>query len=257
MYNHVIGEIGARRTFYDCPDDFEAFPWAKPNSNALESALLRKVDVRFASSRSLAKSRQALGDKPVNTVPNGVDFEYYRGYDFAREPVSWPKRPVIGYVGSLAEWFDFDLLESAVARFPDFLFILVGTPVARTRPVLESLLAKHPNLRWEGQQPYARIPALIASFDVGMIPFVRSPLIDGVSPIKLFEYAACGLPVVSVYWKELESYGDSAYLSEDKEGFARNLMIAVKAGKSEAQKSFAEANSWKSRVDSMLDILSR
>ncbi len=255
MYNHVIDGIGASRTFYDCPDDFEAFPWAKPNSNELETVLLKKVDVRCASSRSLAASRQRMAGKPVHAIPNGVDIEYYRKYDFSAHTIAWPKRPVIGYVGSLAEWFDFGLLESALARFPAYLFVLVGSPVAATRPRLDGLLGKYPNLRWEGQQPYARIPALISSFDVGIIPFVRSALIDGVSPIKLFEYAACGLPVVSAYWAELELYKEFAYLSDDREGFARNLEAAVARGKSESQKAFAAANSWQSRAQAMMEAL--
>jgi glycosyltransferase involved in cell wall biosynthesis len=257
MYNHVIDSIGARKTFYDCPDDFDAFPWSTPNSNTLESALLRKVNVRFASSGSLVRSRESLGGKAVNLVPNGVDFEIYRNYDYQSNRIEWPTKPAIGYVGALAEWFDFGLLESLLTRFPGYLFVLVGSAVPGTRDTLESLLKRFANLRWEGQQPYSRIPALISSFDVGIIPFVRSPLIDGVSPIKLFEYAACGLPVVSTYWRELEDYREFAYLGSDGEAFASHLESSVEKGKSERQKEFAKANSWQQRVESMLAILSR
>lgn len=255
MYNHAIGRLGAQATFYDCADDYGAFPWSQPSSNGLETHLLRTVDIRFASSLMLQKNRSAMCGKSVNYIPNGVDYDYFKSYDFSTYPMEWPTRPVVGYVGALAEWFDFELLEYAVKNLPDFHFVLVGSTVPATKPILQGLLQVYPNLQWMGQQPYVKIPAFIRSYDIGMIPFRRSPLIEGVSPIKLFEYSACGLPVVSIRWAELESYQDEVYLADTPADFVLGLTQANQNHNRENQKNFAARNSWKERVARMATTL--
>jgi glycosyltransferase involved in cell wall biosynthesis len=248
MYNHAISRLGAQVTFYDCADDYGAFPWSQPSSNALETHLLKTVDIRFASSLMLQKNRSAMSGKSVHYVPNGVDFNYFKSYDYSAHPMEWPTRPVVGYVGALAEWFDFELLEYVVKNLPSFHFVLVGSTVSATNPILQGLLQTYPNLQWMGQQPYVKIPAFIRSFDIGMIPFRRSPLIEGVSPIKLFEYSACGLPVVSIRWAELESYQHEVHLADTPADFVLGLTKATQNHNPENQKDFAARNSWKERV---------
>lgn len=252
MYNYAINRIGAQVTFYDCADDYGAFPWSQPSSNALETYLLSTVDIRFASSLMLQKIRSKMCERTVFYVPNGVNFDYFKSYDFAAEPILWHKHPVVGYVGALAEWFDFELLEYALKKLPDFHFVLVGSPVPATKPILQALLQNFSNLQWMGQQPYERIPAFIHSFDIGIIPFRRSPLIEGVSPIKFFEYSACGLPVVSMRWAELELYQNEVFLAETQDDFIRGLRQATHNHDRVRQKNFAAKNSWKERVASMV-----
>jgi glycosyltransferase involved in cell wall biosynthesis len=44
---------------------------------------------------------------------------------------------------------------------------------------------------------HEEVPRVLAGFDVGLIPFLRTTLTAGVNPNKLYEYLAAGLPVVS------------------------------------------------------------
>ncbi|HUU89932.1 MAG TPA: glycosyltransferase [Phycisphaerae bacterium] len=57
-----------------------------------------------------------------------------------------------------------------------------------------------------GRKPYEDLPAYCRCFDVGLIPFKINELTKAVNPIKLREYLAAGLPVVSTPLPEVAAY---------------------------------------------------
>jgi glycosyltransferase involved in cell wall biosynthesis len=54
-----------------------------------------------------------------------------------------------------------------------------------------------PNVHFLGLKPQGSLPDYLARFDVGLLPFVVSPMTHAVSPLKVFEYLACGVPVAA------------------------------------------------------------
>jgi glycosyltransferase involved in cell wall biosynthesis len=93
--------------------------------------------------------------------------------------------------------------------------------------------------------------------DVGIIPFKVTPLIESVSPLKLYEYMACGLPVVASRWRELEAINSPARLASSSEEFLRLLhetLARLSDLKKQQFREFACRNSWQARGESVLKI---
>ena len=54
-----------------------------------------------------------------------------------------------------------------------------------------------PNVHFLGRKPYAALPGYCKAFDVALLPFIKNELTENANPLKLREYLAAGLPVVS------------------------------------------------------------
>ena len=180
--------------------------------------------------------------------------------DFARGDHSPPPEyggisaPIVVYVGEIAEWFDFATLRSLAGLLPDHVFVLVGPDeIARER------LSDIANVRILGRRPFSEVPRYLANADVGLIPFdVRDhgPLVHAVHPLKLYEYLACGLPVVATRWKELERLGSPAVLCDEASEMASTIR-AIVAEPPDPQPGieFARGATWDIRVRTLVSAL--
>jgi hypothetical protein len=154
------------------------------------------------------------------------------------------------YVGALDNRFDSELVMQAADQLPNFSFVLIGPEMGLTP------LKSRSNLYALGPKPYAQVPSYMQHADVGMIPFnVREhpEHVNGIHPLKLYQYLACGLPVVSVAWQELETLNAPAYLSRDSAQFIAYLQQAAqeKAGAAE-RIAFAAQADWGRRLEALL-----
>jgi hypothetical protein len=86
-----------------------------------------------------------------------------------------------------------------------------------------------------GRKPYEQLPAYCKYFDVGLIPFKISELTRAVNPIKLREYLAAGLPVVSTPLPEVLGYRGAVEAADTPDTFVAALEAARAAG-SEARR---------------------
>ena len=69
-------------------------------------------------------------------------------------------------------------------------------------------LVRHPNVHWLGQKPHEEIPRYGSGFDVALMPWLDNEWIRSCNPIKMKEYLALGLPVVSTDFPEVRHYAD-------------------------------------------------
>jgi glycosyltransferase involved in cell wall biosynthesis len=98
----------------------------------------------------------------------------------------------------------------------------------------------------------------MAEFDVGLIPFLVNPLTLATNPIKLYEYFACGMPVVSTALPEVASYAPLAYLAGSAEEFARQVSAALAEQDPErraARRQVAQQESWETRVAELSGLI--
>jgi glycosyltransferase involved in cell wall biosynthesis len=101
-------------------------------------------------------------------------------------------RPVMGYVGGLHRFVDYDLLIEMARARPHWSWVFVG---AITTEIGE--LAKLSNVHLLGPRPHQELVHYIRRFDVCLIPYVNNPATATVVPVKLNEYLAVGKAVVS------------------------------------------------------------
>ena len=113
------------------------------------------------------------------------------------------KKPILGYVGTLGEWVDFDILIQLAKAKPDWSIVMIG-PVTSKR--FSSLMTGIPNLHWLGEKEYNELPAYLDVFDVCLIPFKVNEFTEKIYPTKFHQYLGAGKPVVSSYLPDLEPF---------------------------------------------------
>lgn len=190
----IVGRCGEAGVVYYNVDDFSQFSGSHAGTiQALDDELTRRAAVVFSSSEILADQKRALNPNTYYS-PHGVDYDHFRrALDAPETPADAADltRPVIGYWGWIADYFDLDAA-GAIAEREDWTLLLVGESTIDL-----SRLAGRPHVRILGSRPYEQLPAYAAVCDVLLIPRLRNPLTERMNPLKLREYLATGRPVVS------------------------------------------------------------
>ena len=140
--------------------------------------------------------RDQLGVKNVVTVPNGSDPELFYP---ERTPHSHVREAkglnVIWMGGAGLKWANFELIRKAAKilwnerNSRDINVYVLGAN-------FEGLRDMSPNIHYLGKDKYENIPAWLAGMDVGLISYSPGAS-EYSSPLKLFDYMASGLAVVT------------------------------------------------------------
>ncbi|HET8644714.1 MAG TPA: glycosyltransferase, partial [Vicinamibacteria bacterium] len=231
---------------YDCMDDHAGFSTNRPQMLDQEQALLEGAALVLASSRVLYDRCRAANANTL-LLPNACDYAH-----FAAVPMRAPgPRPVVGYYGAIADWFDADLVADLAQRRPHWDFLLVGSTFSADTSRLQLL----DNVTLAGEQPYADLPSWIARMDVLLLPFKRLPLTEATSPVKLYEILAAGKPLVSVPLPEVSPLQPLVRTAGSAAEFDAAVSAALAeegAGPVEERRRFARANTWQQRFEELL-----
>jgi polysaccharide pyruvyl transferase CsaB len=237
---------------YDCMDDWQnwtAEPRISPFNLSEERKLVQECDVLSVSSQDFRERHEAAGLSPV-LVRNGADFESFASPQQNDLLANIPK-PVIGYYGAIADWFDLDLVAAAAAARPQYSFVLIG----QVHQVDTSPLSALPNVHLLGEKHYRELPLFLAQFDVCLIPFKLTALTKGVDPVKLYEYLSQGKPVVATELAELPRDSNLLYRAADAADFIGKIDLALEErgdrAKQASRVEYARANTWACRVDEL------
>lgn len=140
----------------------------------------------------------------IHIVPNGIDLSAFAANgtegQAVRQRLGLAQRKVVGYVGGFWPGNDLDTLLHAWQRVeqadPEATLLLVGYgPELRPAQELSTSLGLH-NCVWTGRVDFSHVPDHMAAMDVGIGPYTQEALAF-VSPLKVIEYTAMGLPVVA------------------------------------------------------------
>ena len=192
---------------YDNMDELSAFRHAPAQLAVLERELLARTDVVFCGGRSLYQVKRAQ-HRNAHAFPSSIDRRHFAraraGLDDPPDQASLP-RPRLGYFGVVDERMDLELLDTLAQQRPDWQWIMVG-PTAKIDP---QALPRRPNLHWLGMRRYEALPAYLAHWDVGIMPFALNEATRFISPTKTPEFLAAGVPVVSTPIRDVvRPYGE-------------------------------------------------
>jgi glycosyltransferase involved in cell wall biosynthesis len=177
-----------------------------------EQALMARADVVLTTGIGLQRYAEAHASRAV-LLPAGVRAAAFEAAaqvaraDPAERPRLLRERPgpVVGFVGSLRPATDLALLTAAAREAPDLTFVAAGPVMADVRG-----LEACPNVILPGSLSHADAVRWIAAFDVGVLPYVCNPFTHDLMPMKLKEYLAAGLPIVSTSMHEVRAF-DTAH----------------------------------------------
>lgn len=222
-----------------------------------EHLLSREADLVTFSAQEMQREVDILFPGVASLfLPNAVSREFVEQCAVRNGNRDTAKKE-IGYVGSTCgKWFDAELLLEVIRSFPDHTVSVLG-PVDKQ---LAAHCAQHANVRLHGFVPHKQLPEHLLRFDVAVIPFRQNGITRIVNPLKLYEYASAGLPIVATYTDELRNYAPLVTLARDTESFLRSITEALESDAPdvrEKRRSFAMANTWTERVHRLLAVLQR
>ena len=250
-----VDAFAADLIVYYIVDDFMEWPGVNTRYiGYLEKRLLNKAHLLIASAERLCQIKKG-GSAPV-LIPHGVEFEHFSAAKKAESPQIFIdlQRPVIGFFGAVSPWLDFKLIKEVAANRPEWSFVFIG-PVDADITSLQELT----NIHFPGKVAYSDLPKYATQFDVGIIPFVVNELTVSVNPLKLLEYFACGLPVVSTALPEVCKYAEHLHIANNTKEFIAGLertLVADEEGKIVRQQ-IARENSWVSVAERFSAVIER
>jgi len=244
----IIRSLPALPVIYDLMDEPALFlkPWQQLHYERAHRELLERADLVVTSSKVLFERYAPLARRAV-CITNGVREQMFRDLQNARAHPRLARLPGprLGYVGMISHWFDFDTVRALANGFPQGSVILVG-PVDCAVPALPS------NVTFTGMVPHHQLAPLLRSFDLGLIPFRRCRDIDAVNPVKMYEYLAAGLPVLSARFSEIAHFAEfvSIYDSEtDCLSAARSLLAQPPSDHDRRlRRDFAAGHCWSAKA---------
>jgi hypothetical protein len=255
----VVGKPGAlalelarrypqQRLVFDAMDNMSAFCEGRAQTWMLhaERELAARADWIVTSSSALQRKFAAQGGK-VRKVMNGLSAP--------TGPAASSRAAggvdVLGYVGVIASWFDWEAVIRLAGAVPDKEIRLIGPCEKGPGTALP------PNVRLYGAIAHDAVYAALREFSVGLIPFRLNALTEFVDPVKYYEYRAIGLPVLSTKFGEMKhrTAQDGVFFLEDFAGLPPPDALWRQTGNVEQCAAFCRENSWDRRFDA-IDFLS-
>jgi len=254
------------RIIYDCIDDPDVHaprPHLVPLIRRWERELIERADAAAITARGLGEHLGSIRpDLPVSLVRNGVDAELFRSRANADPrpddlPTADPSRPIVGFVGALYDWIDWQLIEGVVRALPDHRFIFVGPHAGQAAA---ARVASIENATFLGPRPYGAVPSYMAAFDVAWVPFDASRVSALANPIKIYEYLSLGLPVVTTPVADAGELQRVCRVASGVEAVTAAIRETGSGDSDLAQaerRAFADQHTWRARARELHEFCTR
>lgn len=257
-----IGRFDEKLVIYHIVDEYAGYSgvsaaW-RPVIQQMEERLARQADLVFVTSPALLERKRRLNER-VLLVANAVDHEVFAAFAAERGCYPLPAdvaqvgRPIAGYVGAINDKVDLPLLLEVACRCTDWSFVLVG-PVkiedVEAQRALRSLQAL-PHVHFLGRKSVTEVPRYIAACDVCLLPYRINEWTKNIDSLKLYEYLACGKPVVATDVPAARRFADVVAVAtggEEVIASMREELARDDETRRARRRDIAAANTWDHRV---------
>lgn len=192
---------------------------------------------------------------PAAVVPNGLQPAEWDGPPSgSANGIGDLSRPVLLYVGGLDSRLDIRWLRELARSEPSATIALLGPLI---EPAHFEPLADCPNVRILPPVGREELTAIVRAADAGLLPHVVSRLTEAMSPLKLLEYLAAGLPVAATDLSPIREMAHPRVVRVPSDGdYVQGVRDALAIGRAPEPErlEFIAANSWRSRHDRLLDL---
>lgn len=246
-------------SIYHCVDDISESRYIGKHGSLLEIAMISRYDLTFTTSRKLHQYvSQFTAD--AYCLPNAADFNLFHAVnekEYIPRPVELEhiNTKVVGYIGSVDHRIDYAILHQ-IAR-TDCVVLLVGPTGVEFE---KSGLNSYNNVISVGSKPLEELPYYVKFMDCGIIPFLCNKLTESIYPLKLNEYLAVGVPVVTTGFSEdLADFASVIEIVKSPVEFEEAIHRQISGDNSAKRLSrieVARGNTWESRVQQFWNIVS-
>lgn len=243
------------KIIYDCLDNITSVNFDEKFMNRLlnlEIKLLERSDLILVPSQSLAdklNERKECKDK-LSVIRNAFDGKII---DNTSDPNSRKKIYKICYVGTIASWFDFELLEYSLKKFDNIEYHIIG-------PLDNIKLDLDPKIKLYGAIEHSKLFDYVNEFDAMIMPFKLNDLITVVDPVKFYEYINYNKPIISIFYNEIKRYTPFVSFYSNKEQFFEVLEELIHKGFKKKYSDndrikFLKKNSWNDRIQGIIKLI--
>ncbi len=253
----AVGQLGEQLSIYHIVDEYAGYTGlgseAVQRLRLEEERMLDAVDMSVAASPEILNAKSAP-HRDLVVLENGVSFS---AYSEARRAGAPPKDiadipgPRIGYSGLISKRLNLDMIAAVAAARPEWSITMVGRVDSRECESAMQRLSTLPNVHFLGEKPPADVPAYVCAFDVGLLPYAINLETQHISPIKMYEYWAAGIPAVGTDIPAVRRNRDAVHVADDADGFLTaigSVLDNFTAAERSRLLERAEVNAWSDRV---------
>ncbi|MFA6536850.1 MAG: glycosyltransferase [Patescibacteria group bacterium] len=262
MFVELLDLMPENKFVFDTVDNWlehpvypKIMPTARLNENY--SKIAKKADFIFAVSESMVKFFKEKGrNENVHWLPNGVDYDHFNNLENINKKTELTdeKRRILGYLGTIENRVDLDLLKMIAEKNPDKLLAICGPIWADVKEEFVKKLGNLANVKSFGRIPFALSPAYLNKFDVALIPHKMSAFVESMNPMKLYDYLACGKPIVTTPGAGTENFSHLLYIANNNDDFLQKIDLALQDDseiKQQLRRDAAKERSWNNVVGEM------
>lgn len=227
---------------------------------ALEQQVMARADVVVVVSEALYQAKRQ-GHAHTYLVPNGVDYQAYQTA-LSRPDVPASVRairgPRLGYSGLIGDKLDFPMLLQVARQHPDWSLVFVGEARVVQHAALWQTLRALPNVHYLGQVGVADVPEYVKTFHVGLMPYLQDRHAAYISPLKLYDYLAAGIPVSTLEIPAIAPFRPYVHVAQGPDEFAQAVRAALEdtaPERRQARQRLSLQHTWDTRVERLSEIL--
>ncbi len=248
-------QLGFARIVADLIDDQRTWKLdeaRRAQMDAEYAATLAAADVVFTNCHG-NRSRFLALRPDIHVVPNGAEFDPPAPGTAVPAMLADLPRPILGYVGNLRDRLDWDLLAEVARARPGWSIVMLGP---HDNPEAIEAVGRFANVHLPGPVGYETMRACLRQFDVAIVPHRVDGMTDAMNPLKVYNYLAAGVPVVTTPVANLEDVDDLVAVAGDAAAFTAEVELALARGPAPPlAPERVKALSWEGRVAAMLRVL--
>ena len=203
MFADFIGKVGEKYNIYQCRDAHDKHMHFTKNSygnyilkneqKMFDNGISRTYVISSSLKEELIMRYGA--DCDIEVLPNAVEYDFFRDTITRDGDKKYPvldeiENPKIIYCGGINERLDMQLIYELAEKNRDWFFMFYGETSIPIKSNIE-------NVKFLGRIDKSDIPAVMSKCNVGIMNYVISDFTNFIDPLKMTEYLAAGLPVVS------------------------------------------------------------
>jgi glycosyltransferase involved in cell wall biosynthesis len=249
-----------RRSMYRLPDMLGSFHSNVRPLVKAAAAIAQRADLTVYASSTFSRQVEELQPRASAHLPNGVELEAFTPARSEREPEDLARlaRPRILFVGEIGNRIDLPLISAISDMFPQASVVLIGSISRRMNRDLARKVLEPSNVHYLGEKTYDRLAPYLWACDVGIVPFKfhqGDTFVAHSNPLKVYQYLACGLPVVATRTPALESVAAPIDLAATAEEFLGKLRERISAGSTAveraARQTYSRLHSFEARLEDL------
>jgi glycosyltransferase involved in cell wall biosynthesis len=273
-YQYLRQQIRPDVSVYYNHDDYSLYwPRQAEQVRALEQAVVRTADVTICVSRLRAeelRDRVPEAAQRIHHVPHGAPTPFLAPTALTQpseppEDLAHLSRPYLGYIGSLEDRVDWELMDRVSREFPQASIVVVGrvpAPLAASWWQECARFLSRPNVHTLGWRAHPELGRYYQAFDISLVPYrLDHPFNQACNPTKIMDAMGSGRPIVATAIPECRLHGERFHVAEDGEEFLAAIRQILDHrsddGRAALRHAYALANSCHGVSERILDLIAQ